>query len=185
LASVGGTSRFPKPLPLALAPVGETSRFPPTPSPGPLRGQAAARPARHDGGVAFQQIIVAYDDSEAARRALDDVADIAGDADVTVLTVVEAPLTSLGPMPTDPAELERVRQLLEDAYERLAGRGVRVQAERAVGDPADRIIDEAERRHADLVVVGSHGKSLRERLRLGSVSAKVIKDARCAVLVVR
>jgi nucleotide-binding universal stress UspA family protein len=135
--------------------------------------------------MAFQRILVAYDGSEAARRALDGVAGLAGDADVTILMVVEAPVTSLGPKPTDPAELDRARQLLEEAYQELDRRGVRVRAERAVGDPAERILEEAERRQADLIAVGSHGKPLHVRLLLGSVSAKVVKDAHCAVLVAR
>jgi nucleotide-binding universal stress UspA family protein len=136
--------------------------------------------------MAFSRILVAYDGSEAARRALEHVADLAaGGADVTVLTVVATRLTSLGRTPVDPAALDAARQRLEEAYDELERRGIRVRAERAVGDPAERILEEAERRRADLVVAGSHGKPLSTQLLLGSVSTKVVRNARCAVLVVR
>jgi nucleotide-binding universal stress UspA family protein len=136
--------------------------------------------------VAFARIVVGYDGSEAARRALSLVPDVAGpDTDVTVLAVVETSLTSLGPSPLDPADVEEARRTLHEAYTFLEERRVQARAERAVGDPADRILEEARRRDADLVVVGSHGKRLARRLLLGSVSAEVVNRAQCPVLVAR
>jgi nucleotide-binding universal stress UspA family protein len=136
--------------------------------------------------MAFARIVVGYDGSEAARHALGLVTELAGpDTGVTVLAVVESNLTSLGPSPPDQADVEAAGRTLEEAYIFLQERGIRARAERSVGDPADRILDEARRRDADLLVVGSHGKRLAQRLLLGSVSAKVVNRARCPVLVVR
>src|SRR5919108_245322 len=118
--------------------------------------------------MALARIVVGYDGSEAARRALSLVPEVAGpDSDVTVLAVVETSMTSLGPSPLDPADVEKARRTLEEAYAFLEERGVQARAERAVGDPADRILEEAKRRNADLLVVGSHGKRLARRLLLG------------------
>jgi universal stress protein A len=46
-------------------------------------------------------------------------------------------------------------------------------------------VDEARREKADLIVVGSHGRSGMAKLLLGSVAAHVVSHAPCSVLVVR
>jgi nucleotide-binding universal stress UspA family protein len=52
------------------------------------------------------------------------------------------------------------------------------------GPVAEKILEEADRLEADLIVLGSHGHGAMYHLLLGSVSEMVIKDARCPVLVV-
>ena len=54
-----------------------------------------------------------------------------------------------------------------------------------IGHPAEQIVIQGEKDGADLIVMGHRGKSLFQRLRLGSVSKQVIHYAHCAVLVVR
>lgn len=51
--------------------------------------------------------------------------------------------------------------------------------------PGKAIIEEAERWHADLIVVGSHGRGFWGRTFLGSTSDRVLHHAPCSVLVVR
>ena len=53
------------------------------------------------------------------------------------------------------------------------------------GDARDAILDEAHRRDADLVVVGTSGHSPIARLLLGSVAEEVLRAAPCDVLVAR
>ena len=53
------------------------------------------------------------------------------------------------------------------------------------GDPAKTIVDEATQWDADLIVVGSHGRSTLERLLVGSVARSVVDHAPCSVEVVR
>ena len=53
------------------------------------------------------------------------------------------------------------------------------------GDPGDMIVEAAEAEHADMIVVGSHGRGAVGRLFLGSVSEHVVRNAPCPVLVVR
>ncbi len=53
------------------------------------------------------------------------------------------------------------------------------------GDPGDSIAAAAEAEHADIVVVGTRGRSGAERMLLGSVSDHVVRHADCPVLVVR
>jgi nucleotide-binding universal stress UspA family protein len=52
------------------------------------------------------------------------------------------------------------------------------------GDPARAIVDEAEARHADLIVMGTRGLTGFDRLVLGSVARNVLTHAHCSVLVV-
>ena len=53
------------------------------------------------------------------------------------------------------------------------------------GAPADVLVEEAEKRGADLIVVGRRGLDGAERLVMGSVSSKVARTAGCSVLIAR
>ena len=66
----------------------------------------------------------------------------------------------------------------------LAETGVPHEFAGVVGQPVEEIVDVAERRHADLIVVGTREPGLLERLLGGSVSQAVARRARCDVLIV-
>jgi len=68
---------------------------------------------------------------------------------------------------------------------RLTEAGLRARAEVRCGDPAQEIMDASVEDEADLIVVGSHGRTGLERLLIGSVARKVVTHAPCSVLVVR
>jgi nucleotide-binding universal stress UspA family protein len=53
------------------------------------------------------------------------------------------------------------------------------------GDPATEIVRHAEESATDLIVMGTHGRSGLERLLMGSVAEKVMREAPCSVLVVK
>ncbi len=53
------------------------------------------------------------------------------------------------------------------------------------GDPAEQIVAHARQSGADLIVMGTQGRTGMERLLLGSVAEKVLRDATCSVLVVK
>ena len=64
--------------------------------------------------------------------------------------------------------------------------GIRVSSRLVVGDPADeRIVRTAKAVHADMIVMGTHGRTGFRRFLLGSVAARVVATASCAVLTVR
>ncbi len=79
-----------------------------------------------------------------------------------------------------------------EAQRRLApllakARKARVRATAAVleGTPFEEIVREARRRRADLIVMGTHGRTGVARFFLGSVAARVLALAHCPVLTVR
>jgi nucleotide-binding universal stress UspA family protein len=53
------------------------------------------------------------------------------------------------------------------------------------GDPAGEIVRYGKDGGADLIVIGTHGRTGMERLLMGSVAEKVLRDASCSVLVVK
>ncbi len=67
----------------------------------------------------------------------------------------------------------------------LPGSNSNVETEVRLGAPARVIVDEAKDWNADLIVVGSHGRSFWGRLTLGSVSDAIVHHASCSVLVAR
>lgn len=127
-------------------------------------------------------IVVGYDGSEHADRALDRAAEIAA-AEEAELVIVSVEPPSL-PAP-DEEELAQANEALAKAEKRLAGSGVRMRAVAARGEPADEIIRVAKEVDAELIVVGTRGLNLLQRALLGSVSSDLIHHADQDVLVVR
>ena len=81
---------------------------------------------------------------------------------------------------------EDVDATLREAAETLKDMGVKeVEVHAREGDPADAILDVAEERGSDLIVVGNKGMSGAKRFLLGSVPNKVSHHAPCSVLIIR
>lgn len=53
------------------------------------------------------------------------------------------------------------------------------------GDPASEIVRYAGESSMDVIVIGTHGRTGQERLKMGSVAEKVMREAGCSVLVVK
>jgi len=133
----------------------------------------------------MSKILVAYDGSESAKRALTEAARIADGAPVSVVSVAR-PLPRFGRaaemvVPEEVAEREHE---LEEAGSILAEAGIKATIVERKGDPAERIVDEAEREGADLIIMGTRGLGSGKRLLVGSVGDAVLRRAPCKVLVV-
>ncbi len=74
---------------------------------------------------------------------------------------------------------------LEAAAGEIRAAGVEVEVFARQGDPADAILDVAEERGSDLIVVGNKGMTGAKRFLLGSVPNKVSHHAPCSVLIIR
>jgi nucleotide-binding universal stress UspA family protein len=74
---------------------------------------------------------------------------------------------------------------MERLVKKARAAGVRTTATVVEGTAADRIIRAARARKADLIVMGTHGRTGVSRFLLGSVAGRVIATASCPVLTVR
>lgn len=129
-------------------------------------------------------ILVGYDGTEASGRALERAGDLAVAFGSTVVVASVAPLMAASGSfdPTDPPEEHSA--LLDKAHAALAARGVSAEVQLGVGDPAEAIVELADQRNADLIVVGTREPGFFERLLGHSVSDSVQRHAHCDVLIV-
>ena len=135
---------------------------------------------------ATPRILIAYDGSDASRRALDRVARFVKDADVGVVTVArpiyrDAPFSGYA----DPNDEDEQRRILLAARDVLAAEGIGVTGFAPVGDPAHEILAAAKTFEAELIVIGARSLGTVGRLVLGSVSTKVMHESASDVLVVK
>lgn len=132
-------------------------------------------------------VLVAYDGSDSARRALEQAAQLAHDGVALTVVSVAEPLPQVGRAPAMrlPEEDAKRKRNLAEATALLKERGVEATAVERHGDAATMILDEAEAENADLIVMGTRGLGAGKRWLLGSVSTKVLHHAGCNVLVVR
>jgi nucleotide-binding universal stress UspA family protein len=80
---------------------------------------------------------------------------------------------------------EDVLATLASAAGEIREAGIDVEVFARQGDPADAILDVAEERGSDLIVVGNEGMTGAKRFLLGSVPNKVSHHAPCSVLIIR
>lgn len=142
------------------------------------------------------KILIAIDGSDFSQAALKSV--IARpwppDTAVKVLHVVEPPSLLMGREMGgyDPefevvwkALREQAKDLVEKAAEKLREAKFKVSTELVEGDPKSRILDAARDWHADMIVLGSHGRTGLGRFLMGSVSQDVVRHAHCSVEIIR
>jgi nucleotide-binding universal stress UspA family protein len=82
-------------------------------------------------------------------------------------------------------EMTSAENTIRTAKELAEKEQVKTEAYIYAGNPADVIIHTAKEKKADVIVVGSHGRTGLERLFMGSVAERVIGAADCATLVVK
>jgi len=136
----------------------------------------------------MKTIVLGYDDTEPSMRALRRVVELAKafDAFVVAVSVARALVPAghgIGPIdPADPPELHR--EELDHGKALLDELDIAADYEVGLGDPADLILKAAEKRGADMIVVGTSEPGLISRLLGLSVSETVQRRAHCDVLIV-
>jgi nucleotide-binding universal stress UspA family protein len=139
------------------------------------------------------KILLAVDDSKFSEAA---VKSLAGqfrpqDTEVRILHVVEPvviaepPQMSSGYYPELEDRLPQAHDVVDRAAKTLSSAGFKVTKSVATGDARSIILEAAAELHADMIVVGSHGRKGLERFFLGSVSDAVARHAQCSVQIVR
>jgi nucleotide-binding universal stress UspA family protein len=133
----------------------------------------------------MRKIVVGYDGSESAGRALGRAAELAENGTEIIVVSAVRPLGGgKGGFGFDPVEEDAHAKDLQEAAQRLAELGHKAEIVEGHGDPARVIAAQAKETGADLIIVGTEHKGLLERLVLGSVSEGVVHRADVEVLVV-
>jgi nucleotide-binding universal stress UspA family protein len=144
----------------------------------------------------FERVVVGTDGSETAADAVRQAAELASltGAQLDIVSAYE-PVSSYrlreesGEIPGDVAHAvgprEDVNVILENAAGPARQSGLEVTTHAREGDPAAAILDIAEERKADLIVVGNKGMSGAKRFLLGSVPNKISHHAPCGLFIVR
>lgn len=141
------------------------------------------------------RILLAIDDSEFSEAATRAVIAQARpqETEVHVLHVIDVP----SPQPADTmvfypgieherdAQRKPAEALVARTAERLRDEGFQVTTAVELGNPKSKILDAASEWHADLIVLGSYGRTGLERFLMGSVAEAVARHASCSVEIVR
>jgi nucleotide-binding universal stress UspA family protein len=144
----------------------------------------------------FQTIVVGTDGSETASQAVRQAIELAKEIGASIELVSAYEPVSGARLREEarqvPEDLqwmvnprEDVDATLREAAAWVESDGLNVRTYAREGDPADAILDVAEERAADLIVVGNKGMTGAKRFLLGSVPNKVSHHAPCSVLIIR
>jgi nucleotide-binding universal stress UspA family protein len=144
----------------------------------------------------FDSIVVGTDGSDTAKEAVRQAVELARSVGAELLLVSAYQPVSRVSLNREAAQApedvqwmvsarEDVATLLAEAAQTANDAGVAVQTFQRQGDPADAILDIAEERDADLIVVGNKGMTGAKRFLLGSVPNRVSHHAPCSVLIIR
>jgi nucleotide-binding universal stress UspA family protein len=152
-------------------------------------------------GAAFKTLVCAVDFSEWSIAALDEACALAEDsgASVTAVHVIEwpwheTPAPHVEGIPAEQAAalldyrryLETMAKSRLDAVKESVGRGrCRIDTRVVHGKPYAELLCAVEREHADLIVIGVHGRSALDVFVFGSTTHQVVRRAPCPVLTLR
>ena len=144
----------------------------------------------------YSSIVVGTDGSETAKEAVRQATELAKAVNASVLLVSAYEPVSESRLRQERKDVpddvqwmvnprEDVQAVLDEAAEAIREQGVEVEDYAREGDPADAILDVAEEKNADLIIVGNKGMTGARRFLLGSVPNKVSHHAPCNVMIVR
>jgi nucleotide-binding universal stress UspA family protein len=136
-------------------------------------------------------ILVPYDGSGPARRAVEHAIEAAGDEEIVLLRVIKVADGMID------AGFDMVQEKLKEIQENETGElsteieplfdaeDVAFRTETTVGKPSREIVSFAEENDVSQIFVGSHGREGVSRVLLGSVAEKIVRRAPTTVTVVR
>ncbi|WP_049936739.1 universal stress protein [Haloplanus natans] len=140
-----------------------------------------------------KRLLVPIDGSDPADAALEFALEEYPDADITLLSVIDPTDVGYGSIEAAPSTFEhlqenaeeRTQNVLDEASNRAAEYGIDVTTETVIGMPSRAIVEWAENKDMDGIVIGSHGRKGVTRVLLGSVAESVVRRSPVPVTVVR
>ena len=139
--------------------------------------------------IAWKRILLATDGSDysrkAAAKALNLVQFSGGTLKVVSVLEISPHIYAVAPELTQ-EKIKLPKQYVEEVKEQASSRGILAEGFVREAESADEVIIElAQNKDIDLIVMGSHGHTGLKRLLMGSVTERVIGKAPCPVLVVK
>ncbi|QLK24750.1 universal stress protein [Natrinema zhouii] len=137
------------------------------------------------------EVLVAYDGSKPARKAVEHAFETYPDAEIVLLRVIEAADSSTE------AGISLIQEMLREREEEISESfpdeiesitsdpDVEFRTETVVGKPAREIVSFADEHDMDHIIIGSHGRSGLSRVLLGSVAEKIVRRSPIPVTVIR
>jgi nucleotide-binding universal stress UspA family protein len=135
----------------------------------------------------MKTIVVGFDGSPAAQRALERAAELSGSAGRVVVvaasvlipsrSVVEEPIVSPSPEQRD--------ALLDQAADALRSHDIEPTLVAADAEPTEALVQAVRSENADLLIIGGTGSGYVTRALIGSTAETIVRQAPCDVLVVR
>ncbi|MBC7076247.1 MAG: universal stress protein [Syntrophomonadaceae bacterium] len=144
----------------------------------------------------FDNILVPVDGSDYSNNAVKKAVAIAEkyDSNITLLHVIShSQIANIVPPQTLPVVTEEMlegltqvgKEILEEAHKIIGPKKLNVSVELAWGSPAQVILEKANSKPYDLIIIGSRGRGGISGLLLGSVSDRVAHLASCPVMIVK
>lgn len=146
----------------------------------------------------MKTLLVPLDFSDATGPVLERAAELARllPAKILLLHIVEPVATyvpvgatmdviaAAPPIPENTESVSSHERRINGLAQPLEAQGIQVEKAAIVGLAVDDIVEQAKQRHADYIILGSHGHGALYHLFSGSVVTGVLKRARCPVIVV-
>jgi len=146
----------------------------------------------------MKKLLIAYDGSDASKKAIDVALQCADDDDkIVILTVIPAelaksaftnmllPTIDLSSVVKSGSFKEKAMESLKKVAKETEGKVSKVDVAVEAGDPADEILLSSKKFECDIIIIGYKGYGKEGRFLLGSVTDKVVRHASKSVLVVR
>ena len=143
-------------------------------------------------GYGIKRIVVAVETSDYSRLVIARASAIAVafSAEIHIISIVELPMliaseadVGIQEVRINEKELQAHQRKLIDEY--LIGHDLHVETRVLHGDPSGKIINYASEIGADLIVMGSKTYTRIQRFFLGGVSERVLRDAKCSVMIAK
>ncbi len=147
----------------------------------------------------FKHVLIPLDGSEIAEKAIDYARHITdpNGGHITLLTALDVPeyppamyypagvaAYEINQQTMNEQVIPQAQEYLQRIAESFKDAGYITHIEAIIGDPAQTIVEHAEKHEADAIVMSTHGRTGFSRWLFGSVALKVLGSARCPVFII-